>query len=532
MAFPVVEETSTYGSGGNTSSPSIPMPTGPFDSGDLLVMVVNADDANTTQTTPTGWTLLGNSTAGTGSLAARGYVYAKLSDGTEGGTNVSVTLSASRGVAGLVWRISGVYGTDVASTVAIAAATIPLNANPASATAPQGAGDNLFLAIAFNGDDAIEYTAAPTGYSGLITDSGGASAGDAVGVGGAQKTSTSASDDPDAFTPASAPSYDYSTTLAISPAAAGGGAASISSVPASTTRGGTGYTIGGSGFEASQGTGTVTYGGESCTVTAWSDTSITVTIPSAIALQHDTTGYTFVVTPDTNTADTSSAVPFNPPAGYDYIDLVSPVTTSGSMLEGYTGDAPVTGDQLVFEALTDGGYDVVATASDGSFELDDITTPALVIPPTTDQVFSRYVIQANGTIGTESDLTVQFENPPAAPTVTSASLNEDRDSLTIVCSATVNIGAGGNGGLTLSTGQTLTYSSGAGTAILTYSVSPAVGGEETPTLSYTQPGNGIENASGTDLATFSGRNITLASGTEEFLHRRRRYNQRRRKRLH
>jgi hypothetical protein len=56
---------------------------------------------------------------------------------------------------------------------------------------------------------------------------------------------------------------------------------------------------------------------------------------------------------------------------------------------------------------------------------------------------------------------------------------------------------------------TLSYVSGSGTASLTFSVSRVVLGEETGCVnSYTQPGNGIEDLAGNDLASFSDQAVT------------------------
>jgi hypothetical protein len=56
---------------------------------------------------------------------------------------------------------------------------------------------------------------------------------------------------------------------------------------------------------------------------------------------------------------------------------------------------------------------------------------------------------------------------------------------------------------------TLSYVSGSGTASLTFGVSRVVLGEETGCVnSYTQPGNGIEDIAGNDLASFSEQAVT------------------------
>lgn len=86
----------------------------------------------------------------------------------------------------------------------------------------------------------------------------------------------------------------------------------------------------------------------------------------------------------------------------------------------------------------------------------------------------------------------------------------DGDSLIIVFSEGVTIGAGGNGGFTVSLSGgacTLAYASGDGTTSLTYTTSRTIGRNETGTLSYVQPGNGVEDTAGNDLASFSNEAI-------------------------
>jgi len=100
-----------------------------------------------------------------------------------------------------------------------------------------------------------------------------------------------------------------------------------------------------------------------------------------------------------------------------------------------------------------------------------------------------------------------------APTVVSAAINTAGTSLTLTMSETCVIGAGGNGGLTISPSggaATLTYSSGSGTSSLVYSINRTILSTETVTRSYTQPGNGIEDSSpaGNDLASFTTQSVT------------------------
>lgn len=82
----------------------------------------------------------------------------------------------------------------------------------------------------------------------------------------------------------------------------------------------------------------------------------------------------------------------------------------------------------------------------------------------------------------------------------------------ITFSETVLIGAGGSAGFSLSSpagSVSLTYLSGNISTYLIYSASRIVSTTETGiTLSYLQPGNGIEDASGNDLMSFSGVAVT------------------------
>lgn len=101
------------------------------------------------------------------------------------------------------------------------------------------------------------------------------------------------------------------------------------------------------------------------------------------------------------------------------------------------------------------------------------------------------------------------------PTLSSATIATTGKTISLVFSESVSVGAGGNGGVTVSpsvTVATATYSSGSGSNTLVYSLSNIVSSGETATVSYTQPGNGIEaTTGGGDVATFSGSAVTNSS---------------------
>lgn len=191
-------------------------------------------------------------------------------------------------------------------------------------------------------------------------------------------------------------------------------ALALDSAPATITRGQTELEFVVSSVSAVPTTGntTITSGTGALTIDSVSGTdpyTITATCPADVALQHDATGYVWTVTIIAQTVD-SAAIPLNEPFGYNYLNLANPITTAGSLLEGATGDTPVTGDQIVAESRTSPDNIAVTLVADGTFELAS--------RPRRDQTISRYVIQADGTLGTEADFTTLFTLKAAVGQVT------------------------------------------------------------------------------------------------------------------
>jgi len=104
------------------------------------------------------------------------------------------------------------------------------------------------------------------------------------------------------------------------------------------------------------------------------------------------------------------------------------------------------------------------------------------------------------------------------PAFSSASVANDGTTLTVVFGEATVVGSGGSGGMTISVdgggAQTATYSSGSGTTSLVYTV-PTVYSGETVTVSYTNPGDGLEDAAGNDVATISAESVTNSSTQTE-----------------
>lgn len=100
------------------------------------------------------------------------------------------------------------------------------------------------------------------------------------------------------------------------------------------------------------------------------------------------------------------------------------------------------------------------------------------------------------------------------PTLSSATIGTDGETFTFVFDENVNIGTGGSSGwsITMSSAgsDTLTYSSGDGTDTLVYTFGTVIDAGETVTagLDYTQPGDGIEDDAGNDLATIDDASVT------------------------
>lgn len=96
-----------------------------------------------------------------------------------------------------------------------------------------------------------------------------------------------------------------------------------------------------------------------------------------------------------------------------------------------------------------------------------------------------------------------------APTVTSATINAAGTQFAVNFSEAVFIGTGGGMTITASGGAVSLGTPSIAGSTITYPITGRVIGiGETVTMTYAQPGNGIENSAGTDLASFSGQSVT------------------------
>jgi hypothetical protein len=99
---------------------------------------------------------------------------------------------------------------------------------------------------------------------------------------------------------------------------------------------------------AVQGTGSVTIGGVAQTVTAWSDTSITIT--GVLGVNSYGTGKTLVLTTDSATTATDTIqIVANTAGAFGYVDIANPNTTDESSVAFNATPTVVTGDQFEWE---------------------------------------------------------------------------------------------------------------------------------------------------------------------------------------
>ena len=111
-------------------------------------------------------------------------------------------------------------------------------------------------------------------------------------------------------------------------------------------------------------------------------------------------------------------------------------------------------------------------------------------------------ISAPGT-GTVTVSQMSFGGIATIPTLTSATIGANGVTLALGFSVPVTYGSGGSGGWTISAfGGAATLTPTASPTSFTISRPISIG--ETGTISYVQPGNGVESASGGDLVTLSG----------------------------
>jgi len=211
-AFPTIQDRLTYQFSSATTSHTVSLPE-VVDAGDLLLVLFSSVAKDNQQNTPAGWTQLSSDYLYNG--RTRVGMYAMVAEGTEGGTTVDLTTDTTTTAVAIVVRISGWGGslTDSVDIATTAYNTSTSSPDPPSVTAEWGADKNLFLAFAAACNDSIDFTDAPTGYGNLTYVVSASGTDNSTEAAIADRTTISASDDPDSFTLASSETWVAGTVV-------------------------------------------------------------------------------------------------------------------------------------------------------------------------------------------------------------------------------------------------------------------------------------------------------------------------------
>ena len=173
---------------------------------------------------------------------------------------------------------------------------------------------------------------------------------------------------------------------------------------------------------------------------------------------------------------------------------------------GYIGFSSQTGTFQAEDLDIQGGTENVMTIAGDSTIYPTYGTMRFV--PDVDNVYLTYVPYGDYVVD-------RYYHPlqgMSAPTISSFIVDPSGAFIIMTGSETLLVTI--STGLTLTSdggAVTLTYASGSGTTGLVYSTSRTILSTETITYDYTQPGNGIEDASGNDLASISDGVVTNSS---------------------
>lgn len=195
-----------------TTDHAVSMPT-TVESGDLLLCIWNTGNGTvSTTTTPSGWTAVAATTFTNGVAG----VYAKVSDGAEGGTTVNFVTSAATAAVAQVYRIAkNTWYGDIAIGVETA------HAGPTTSTTPDppnldpanwGTLDTLWIAVSYK-QTSQATTAYPTNYTNTTETT---ELNSSVTINSARRELNAASENPGTFTLVASRSW-VARTIAIRP---------------------------------------------------------------------------------------------------------------------------------------------------------------------------------------------------------------------------------------------------------------------------------------------------------------------------
>lgn len=287
--------------------------------------------------------------------------------------------------------------------------------------------------------------------------------------------------------------------LLVFPTATVGGTPTISGASDDTPTDGSTLTLTVTNAEASQGTGGVTANGVGWTETSWSDTSVQVTV--ALGENRYGVDVPLVITNNSGLSSDAYNVQIQPASGKAYFNLSGTPATSGLRIEAIPD--LVGTEQIEVSNVVGGSASDVIVYNNATLSIASGVTAA----------------DFRAHDGTEwgAAATQDFTPDVIAPTLTSATIGTNGTTLTLVFDEIVTIGAGGSGGFSFWTeggSASVTYSSGSGTDTLVCTLGRTVKSTELfPEIFYTQPGDGIQDAAGNELASF-GFSLTVNDSTQ------------------
>jgi len=269
MAFPSVAAYAQADSGiSAVSSFACTMPSG-ISAGDRLIAIIGVDQARTvsidTGASGSNWTIQQQASPANPDNLVTGAIITKIAEGSDA---LTITVDTADIINSFVLRVTSAGNVYVSTP---ATAGFVANADPPSLNPGTGTQDFLWI-VAVVHDAQVVATAAPTNFSGLVTDTANSSGG--CSISWATQNLAAASLDPGAFTSAAEQHVAY--TIAVAPAATG---LTITSVtPTDVYSQQVDVVVAGTKLSNSA---TVTFAGAACTgLSASSSTSLKITMPN------------------------------------------------------------------------------------------------------------------------------------------------------------------------------------------------------------------------------------------------------------
>jgi len=213
MTFPSVRATATQTFNSANTNHNVTLPAG-IVAGDLILIQFVFYPSGTSSA-PSGWTMIDSLTYSTTHV-----IYAKVADGSEGGTTVNIVTSSSSKAACITRVIKDWFGVitgGISKADAVGSSATP---DPPSLSPAWGAADTLWLALT-SSYQKVTVSAYPTNYiSGYNVVTSGGSASTNCGAGSAICQLNAATENPGTYTLSNSTDW-IAITIAVRPAAAG-----------------------------------------------------------------------------------------------------------------------------------------------------------------------------------------------------------------------------------------------------------------------------------------------------------------------